>query len=253
MDSNYWHNQVPNHGEFLEERRFLIDKMVEDHELRGLSLGLSSVARKYCFGYHSEWLGVPIIRHPEDLVRQQELIFRERPEVIVEVGIARGGGLLFSASMMEIAGLNPRVCGIDNKIYSHASEAVSNSRYSQQITMVQCDSISAEAESFFLSQISGASKVLLILDSDHSSDHVLAELQTFYKHLPDGSMVIVCDTIIDDLPVGTFHDRPWADGKGPRDAIRRFSELDPSAFVETRLTDDLLLTEMRDGILRKLS
>lgn len=195
---------------------------------------------------------MPIIRYPEDLVRQQEIIFTERPEVIVEVGIARGGGLLFSASMMEIAGLKPSVYGIDNKIFPHTYEAVSRSRYNQSINMIQCDSTSAEAESFFRSKVSKASRALLVLDSDHSSDHVLAELQNFYKHLPTSSIVMVCDTIIDDLPVGTFPDRPWSDGKGPRDALARFCELEPSAVVLPQETDDLLLTEMRDGILRKL-
>lgn len=251
MEKNHWHEEVPSHDQFLEERKSLKSEMRFDTDLHSLSLEMFSKSRKYKFGYHSDWLGVPIIRHPEDLIRQQEIIFKERPDLIVEVGVARGGGLIFSASMQELIGLTPRVLGIDNKIFPHTFDAISRSRYVESIVLFQADSVSKEAEEFFASCVEQSTKVLLILDSDHSSDHVLAELQSFYKHLPIDSIVMVCDTIVDDFPPQTFPNRTWSNGKGPRDAIARFSELNPSAFVDVAATEDLLLTEMRGGIIRK--
>lgn len=253
MGENLWHESVPDHESFVYALSSSKSAMAADGQLRNLAIGLFDQARKYQFGYHSQWLGVPIIRLAEDLIREQEIIFREKPDLIIEIGVARGGGLVFAASMQELAGLRPNIVGIDNKFFPHTLEALSKTKYRDAIHLFESDSDSPEAEAFVLSKLSGVKKALLILDSDHSSEHVGNELRLYFKHLPVDSSVIVCDTIIDEMPIGSFAGRTWDNGKGPGDAVKRFVAENSNAFLDLASTDDLLLSEMRGGILRKLA
>jgi cephalosporin hydroxylase len=211
-------------------------------------------ARKYSLGYHTEWLGIPVIRLAEDLVRQQEIIFRERHDLIIEVGVARGGGLVFSASMQEIASIKPNVIGVDNKIFAHTRSAIADSKYHSAIRLVEADSTSPDAIDLIRKsiEVEQAKSCLLILDSDHSTQHVLEELRAYSPLLPEGSTVMVCDTIIDEFPPGTYEDRTWSNGSGPGKAIEVFLEEGGDLVRVQAGTDDLLLTEMRGGILRKV-
>jgi cephalosporin hydroxylase len=253
MGENVWHSDVPDEEEFAIVLSTLRSSMGEDALLRAQSLRLMEAAHQYKYAYHLRWMGVPIIRLAEDLIRQQEIIFALRPDLIVELGVARGGGLLFNASMQELCGINPRVLGIDNSIFPHTTDAILNSKYRESITLLESDSDSPNAIQLFLDCLQGCNSVLLILDSDHSSKHVLSELRSYFQHLPIGSFVIVCDTIIDELPPGTYPDRTWADGKGPGHAVSQFLRETPGARLESDLTADLLITEIKGGILSKIA
>jgi cephalosporin hydroxylase len=252
MGENVWHEEIPNEEDFSKELENLRNLMRDDLHLRAQSLELIGAARQYKHGYHLRWMGVPVIRFAEDLIRQQELIFTLRPDLIVEVGIARGGGLLFDASMQELAGKKPNVVGIDNRILAHTRKALSKSRYSEEISLLEADSDSKIAVDFVRNAIEGCSTALLILDSDHSSRHVLSELRSYYPLLPVGSVILVCDTIIDEYPAGTFPDRSWSDGRGPGHAIGEFVSETLGAEVDTLATSDLLITEIRGGVIRKV-
>ena len=253
MGENIWHGEVPNENDFTLELKPLRAEMLEDKKLRSQSLELLLAARKYKYAYHLRWMGVPVIRLAEDLVRQQEIIHSIRPDVVIEVGVARGGGLLFAASIQETCGLVPNVIGIDNRIFPHTRNAIDASRYHDRIVLLEADSDSSEATDYVRTALSGCKSALLILDSDHSSAHVLNGLRAYFPILPVGSVVIVCDTIIDEFPVGTFPDRTWADGKGPGDAITRFMQEVEGITLERDLFGDLLLSEIRGGILKKSS
>lgn len=255
MESNSWHEQVPNASDFKLGLIPLRETMGSDLVLRRKALELQLDARKYSLGYHTEWLGVPVIRLAEDLVRQQEIIFREKHGLIIEVGVARGGGLLFSASMQEIASLEPSVIGVDNKIFEHTRSAIADSRYDRAIRLIEADSTSPEAIDLIRNsiQVQEVESCLLILDSDHSTQHVLEELRAYVPLLPEGSTVMVCDTIIDEFPPGTYEDRTWSNGSGPGKAIEAFLAEGGPLVRDQAETDDLLLTEMRGGIVRKVS
>jgi cephalosporin hydroxylase len=188
----------------------------------------------------------------EDLIRQQEIIYSIRPEVVIEIGVARGGGLLFGASMQEVGGITPNVIGVDNVIMPHTRQAIVSSRYSQNISLIEADSDSDSAIGFVRGFLKGKETALMILDSDHSSQHVLTELRAYFDILPVGSMVIVCDTIIDELPPGTFPGRSWSNGFGPGHAIEQFLRETPDAELVPDATADLLITEIRMGVLRKI-
>lgn len=255
MENNSWHDQAPNTTEFKLALAPIRRSMGADSELRAKSLDLQLDGRQYLLGYHSEWLGVPVIRLAEDLVRQQELIFREKPDLVIEIGVARGGGLVFSASMQDISAIAPNVVGVDNKIFLHTKEAIEHSKYSSGIQLIEADSTSEQAVQSVRKAITetNVKTCLLILDSDHTSAHVLAELYAYVPLLPKGSTVMVCDTIIDEFPPGTYMDRSWADGSGPSKAIDEYLLTDKSLVRMEHYTEDLLLTEMRGGILRKVS
>lgn len=254
VESNTWHSDVPNDAEFrLHKNRDLISIGSKGH-FRDEGLALLKVLGEEGFGHKNSWMGVPIIRLPEDMVLQQELIWTEKPDLIIEVGVARGGGLLFNASLQEAFGLKPNVVGVDNKVFHHTWEAIRNSKYAEDIKILEGDSVSQETKSELSRFTKLSKKTLLVLDSDHSSNHVLKELQQFVPLLPIGSVIIVCDTLIDELPPGTYQDRSWSNGKGPLDAIKSFlRDSDSVAPYFVQETRALVLTEIRDGVLKKVS
>jgi len=255
MNSNEYGEVVESHESFMSARQRDITDMGLDDSLHDLALSLQSAATKYRYGYQQLWCGVPVIRLPDDIVLLQELVHELRPRGIVETGVARGGSLLLNASLMEIAGLRPRVLGIDIQIYEHARNAVSSSRYKDSIVLLETDSTSETARSkveTFTKQIN-ENPMLLILDSNHSHSHVLAELQTLTGCLPVGSIVIVADTIVAEMPPTHYENRPWDSTNNPSTAICSFLALNANFALSTKWARRGLLSEMRDGILVKVS
>jgi cephalosporin hydroxylase len=251
---NTWHESVPGSVEFETDKEKKLLALSKESRFRTSGLGLMTELGEFGFGYKNSWMGVPIIRLPEDLILQQEVVWNEKPDLIIEIGVARGGGLIFNASLQEMCGVTPNVLGVDNKFFEHTLAAIANNRFSQAINLIEGDSISPEVVSKVQSFISEKSKTLLILDSDHSSKHVLEELRNYIPILPVNSIIMVCDTLIDEYPEGTYANRTWSDGKGPLDAIAIFrkdnNSVQPFMEVETRA---LILSEIRDGLLRKIS
>lgn len=224
-------------------------------ELRRQALSLHEAADSRRFGYQWEWLGTPIIRWPEDIVLFQEVIFTLRPTSIVETGIARGGSVLLSASLMEMCGLKSRVLGIDIAIHDHARSAVATSRFASDVQLWEGDSASGKArevvEKFIESAPSGPT--LMVLDSNHTERHVLAELEGLATLLTTGSVVAVADTIVEFMPDGHYQGRPWGPGNSPLSAVQKFLE----THDEFRDLQDWsrrgLLTEFRDGFIVRVS
>jgi cephalosporin hydroxylase len=251
---NSWHNSVPNGDQFEVDKKDSLSRLARNVSYRKKGLDLLLSLNNDGFSHKNSWLGVPIIRLPEDIPLQQELIWREKPDLIIEIGIARGGGLIFNASIQELSGLKPNVFGIDNKVYPHTHEAIENSRYSNNINILEGESTSMQTLKAVTPIIKSSCKTLLILDSDHSSKHVLNELNLYVPLLPINSLVIVCDTIIDELPAGTYPNRTWSDGKGPGHALKIFmlSNKYLSFYMEDE-SKSLVLSEIRDGFFKKTS
>lgn len=252
-ESNAWHSSVPNAMEYELERKQNVHALSGDFAVRRAGLELLVQVSKNGFGHKNKWLGAPIIRLPEDMIFQQELIFSERPDLIVEIGIARGGGLIFNASIQSICGIKPNVVGVDNKIFSHTVDAIKQSAFASSIHVIQGDSVSDDTVKKVSKLMAKSKKVLLVLDSDHSADHVLTELNMYSGNLPPGSVVIVCDTLIDELPPSTYKGRSWENGLGPLTAIRQFlSEREDFVMHDLEENNSLLMSEIRNGVLRKL-
>jgi cephalosporin hydroxylase len=247
---------VSDDTEFKRQREVHRSAMGEDLSLRNQSLELLRSALAYKYPYQFEWCGVPVIRHPEDLVLLQEIFWIVKPAAVVETGIARAGGLLFSASLMRMMGVTPKVLGLDVLIMNHARDAVRSSSFADGIEMWQGDSASSEARTTvqkFISLNSANQPIIMILDSDHSHAHVLAELKALAPLVPLGSVIVVADTLIEDMPPGHYPEREWGPGNSPLSAIKDFLKQDSRFATATQWSRRGLLSEIRDGVLERVN
>lgn len=221
--------------------------------------------RKY--SYHFEWLGRPIIQYPQDIVAMQELIWQVKPDLIIETGIAHGGSLIFSASMLAQldiseaieAGIsfNPResrrkVLGIDIDIRAHNRVAIEAHPMATRIQMIQGSSIAPDVVAQVYAIAADYSRVLVCLDSNHTHDHVLAELEAYAPLVSAGSYCVVFDTIIEDMPESMFPDRPWGPGNNPKTAVWEYLKTHPEFDIDQSIPNKLLITVAPDGYLKRI-
>jgi cephalosporin hydroxylase len=251
---------------FDQDCRFEIAEMEQNSRLLEQSQDWMNVANTVKYSYHFSWLGRPIIQYPQDIVAMQELIWTVKPDLIIETGIAHGGSLIFSASMMALLDMceaakkgtsfDPRkssrhVLGIDIDIRKHNLEAIKAHPMESRISMIQGSSI----ETSVINEVRGFaqkfSRVLVCLDSNHTHEHVLAELQAYASLTSVGSYCVVFDTVIEDMPNSMFPDRPWGPGNNPKTAVRTFLLDHPEFVVDTSIPAKLQLTVAPDGYLRR--
>lgn len=247
--------EIPDNEEFSNQRQMWREALASDSELRSKAVELQIAAEEHRYTYHHEWLGVPIIRLPDDIVLQQEIVHHLRPSAIIETGVARGGSLVLSASLMDMNSLTPSVLGLDLLILPHAKSLIEQSRYANAIQLWEGDSSFANAQQVvtgFIQQISNPGPILLVLDSDHSENHVLAELRNFADLLPVGSIIMVADTIIEEFPKDYYMERPWNVGNNPCTAVREFLKADNRFNRATKWDRRSLLSEFREGIIVKM-
>jgi cephalosporin hydroxylase len=248
---SYLH-EIPNETEFAHTRHLWRTKMGNSKELRSKAIELTVASSEFHYGYQWEWCGVPIIRHPDDIVLQQEIMWSLKPTHVVETGVARGGSLALSASLIEMSGKQAKVLGLDIQILPHALEALKPWTLDGRIQLLECDSISSKAvratKSFL---IDSESPVLLVLDSNHSHEHVLLELTALTPLLTVGSIVVVADTIIEEMPEDYYPNRPWTRGNNPLSAVKEFLKLNSDFELDERWSKRGLMGECRDGILVK--
>jgi cephalosporin hydroxylase len=219
------------------------------------------------YSYNFSWLGRPIIQYPQDMVAMQEIIWSVRPDLIIETGIAHGGSLIFSASMLAQldicdaieAGVsfNPResrrkVLGIDIDIRAHNRAAIEAHPMVSRIQMIQGSSIAPEVVAQVRQIATKYQRVLVCLDSNHTHDHVLAELEAYAPLASVGSYCVVFDTIIEDMPADMFPDRPWGPGNNPKTAVHEYLRSHPEFEIDTSIQHKLLITVAPDGYLKRI-
>jgi cephalosporin hydroxylase len=245
---------IPTDKEFTRTRKSWRLDMAESELLRKKAIELTIMSDKFHYGYQWEWCGVPIIRHPDDIVLQQEIIWSMKPSHVIETGIARGGSLVLSSSLLQICVGGGKVLGLDLKILAHTVQKLKPWVESEQIYIYECDSASTVAVnhvSDFL--IDNEGPVLVVLDSNHTHDHVFNELNSFAPLIPVGSVVIVADTIIEEMPTDYYTNRPWSVGNNPLTALNRFLDLNSNFQIDERWSRRSLMGEFRDGIITKTS
>jgi len=174
------------------------------------------------YTYQFDWLGIPVIQMPNDLIVFQEIVWKTRPDLIIETGVARGGSINFWASMQDLCGINGRVVGIDIEIRDHARKAIENSKYNQNIKLIESDSVNKSTEDIITKIVSEHKKVMVILDSNHTHSHVYKELEVYSKFVSSDCYLIVLDTMTEFLEKP--EDRPWGPGDNPLTAVREFME-----------------------------
>lgn len=264
--------------QFEQECRENIIAMHADKPLLALSAKWLEHTGRYRYSYNFSSLGRPIIQYPQDMIAIQELIWQTKPDLIIETGIAHGGSLIMSAAILALLDycdaiesgetLDPiaarrRVLGIDIDIRAHNRAAIEAHPMSHRISMLQGSSIAPEIISQVHVMASGYKRILIMLDSNHTHEHVLAELEAYAPLTTRGSYCVVFDTVVDDLPDSMFPDRPWGKGNNPKTAVREYlrrlapgeiKAVDgaPLSFeIDALIENKLLITVAPDGYLRR--
>ena len=258
----------PNKKIFQDEVNENIKKQGEDLDLQAFSRIWSRETSRSNYTYNFTWLGRPIIQYPQDMAAMQELIWEIKPDLIIETGIAHGGSLVFSASMLamldvcvaieEKKSIDPsqskrKVLGIDIDIRSHNREAIEAHPMASRIQMIQGSSISREIIDQVHSIAAQYSKILVCLDSNHTHEHVLEELKAYAPLVTKGSYCVVFDTLIEDMPKEMFPDRPWGPGNNPKTAVFEFLKSHPEFEIDKAIDHKLLISVAPDGFLKKIS
>lgn len=254
-------------SEFEQEVTERIAAISADGQLReaGRAFMRASTLPKY--SYNFSWQGRPIIQYPQDMIAMQELIWEIRPDLIIETGIAHGGSLIFSASMLALldtcdaiesgatldpAKSNRRVLGIDIDIRAHNRTAIEAHPMASRIQMIQGSSTAPEVIAQVTAVAASYSRVLVCLDSNHTHDHVRDELEAFAPLTSVGSYCVVFDTVIEDLPEGMFPDRDWGPGNNPKTAVRDYLLNHPEFEIDKQLDYKLLISVAPDGYLKRV-
>lgn len=236
--------------EFEERNRKFIAQMAEDANLREAASRLFNAANAYEYSYHFTWMGRPIIQYPQDIVAIQEIIWAVKPDLIIETGIAHGGSLVLSASILELIGGEGQVVGIDIDIRPHNRKAIEEHPMYKRITLLEGSSISEDIASQVRALAEGKKSVMVFLDSNHTHDHVLTELELYSPLVTKGSYLVVFDTVVEDLPAGSFPNRPWDKGNNPKTAVWEFLKKNDRFVMDKELENKLLLTVAPDGFLK---
>lgn len=208
------------------------------------------------YSYNFSWLGRPIIQYPQDIVAMQELVWRIQPELIIETGIAHGGSLVLYASLLELNAAcggpaDARVLGIDIDIRPHNRAAIDAHPMRRRIDMIQGSSLAPEIVDQVRAAAAGKSRVMVCLDSNHTHEHVLAELRAYAPLVTVDSYCVVFDTMVEDLPGEMYPDRPWGPGDNPGTAVSAYLGEHPEFQVDRAIEDKLLVTVAPSGYLRR--
>jgi len=208
---------------------------------------------KYVYNFY--WFGLPILQVPQDLQAKQEIIWEVKPDTIIETGVALGGSLMFSATMLTVlegCGLieDGKVIGIEINLYPQSLNAIINHPLSKKIILVQASSIDSETIASVCELVKDK-KVMVFLDSNHTHDYVLAELKAYAPLVSIGSYIVVEDTGIEDLPYGTTDDRPWGKGNNPKTAVWEFLKENDNFEIDD-IDKKLIMTGNPSGYLKRI-
>lgn len=235
---------------FETEKLENIRQLGKDHRLSVLSKEWIAGVSKHKYSYNFSWMGRPIIQFPQDIVAMQEILWQVKPELVIETGIAHGGSLIFYASMLELIGGNGQVLGVDIDIREHNRIAIEGHRIFKRITMIEGSSLDQEVVKQVYEFAKGREKVLVVLDSNHTHEHVLKELELYSPVVTKDSYLVVFDTIIEDMPEDFFPDRPWGKGNNPKTAVREFLKTNERFVIDRDIENKLVITVAPDGYLR---
>lgn len=210
------------------------------------------------YSYNFSWLGRPIIQYPQDILAMQELIWAIKPDLIIETGIAHGGSLIFYASILELNAAchgpqDGEVIGIDIDIRAHNREMIAKHPMSKRINMIQGSSTSPDIIEQVKKKTINKKNILVCLDSNHTHDHVLAELEAYAPFTTPGSYCVVFDTIIENIPGDLYPDRPWGPGNNPKTAVNKYLKTHSEFMIDKQMDNKLLISVSPDGYLKRIA
>ncbi|MHA2246041.1 MAG: cephalosporin hydroxylase family protein [Candidatus Hodarchaeales archaeon] len=225
-------------------------KMVNDQELKDLGLTFLVKSKQYYYDYNFSWLGIPIIQFPQDIMAMQEIIWECKPDLIIETGIAHGGSLVFYASLLMLLGGNRKVLGIDIDIREHNRKAIETHPMADHIIMLEGSSTSDDIINEVKVIAKNFSRIIVCLDSYHTHDHVLNELNLYSQLVTKGCYLVVFDTISEDFPEWYVEERPWKKGSNPKTAVFEFLKTSDRFEIDKDIENKLLITVTPDGFLK---
>lgn len=237
-------------AEFEKRNTEKIRGMAEDGDLRSVSRQWFEHSSRHEYSYHFRWLGLPILQFPQDIVALQEIVWAVKPRLVVETGVARGGSLVFYASLLEMIGGEGTVVGVDVEIRPHNRTAIEEHPLSKRIVLVSGSSTDGKVVSRVAAMAEESGPVLVVLDSNHTHEHVLEELNCYAPLVSEGSYLVVLDTVIDDMPAAFSADRPWSPDRNPKTAVREFLAGTDRFEVDRMLEAKLQLTVAPGGYLK---
>lgn len=254
--------------QFKNEVQGNIERLGNDQALGADTLAwMIKAGMTGAYTYNFQWLGRPIIQYPQDIHAMQEIIWATRPDVIVETGIAHGGSLILSASMLAMLDYcdaqangtplmpgvsNRRVIGVDIDIRAHNRQAIEAHPMNHLITMIEGSSIAPDIVQQVRDLVGDAKRVLVSLDSNHTHDHVLAELEAYAPMTTVGSYCVVFDTLIEDMPAELCAHRPWGKGNSPKSAVHAWLPQHPEFEQDLAMQHKLQITVAQDGFLKRV-
>lgn len=243
--------------QFEIERQARIEQLGKDTEFQKSSQNWLEQSMRKQYVYNFSWMGRPIIQNPIDMMAMQELLWQVKPDIVIETGIAHGGSIIFSASMLELiaaSGGNPDafVVGIDIDIRQHNKDEILQHPMAKRITMLEGSSTSSEIIAQVKQLSQGKSKVMVFLDSNHTHEHVLAELEAYAPLVSKDSYCVVFDTFVEDVPSDVFDQRPWSPGNSPKTAVHEYLKTHPEFVIDKNMQHKLQITVAPDGFLKRV-
>ncbi|MFZ4752523.1 MAG: cephalosporin hydroxylase family protein [Chitinophagaceae bacterium] len=221
-----------------------------DNELKKAAHNFNVLSNREKYSYNFTWMGRPIIQYPQDMIAMQELLWQIQPDLLVETGIAHGGSLIYYASIMELIGKG-HVIGIDIDIREHNRKEIENHPMYKRITMLEGSSIDFKMIEEVKKHINPNMSVMVSLDSNHTHEHVLEELNLYSPLVTKGSYCVVFDTIVEDMPSGMY-ERPWDKGNNPKTAVLEFLKSNDSFLVDNQIDNKLLISVAPQGYLKRI-
>lgn len=238
-------------AEFAAEQLVQARHMADDPRVRALDVELFTESDKYGFSYFWTWLGLPIIQSPIDVLVLQEVIWQTKPDLIIETGVARGGSIVFFASMLQLLGAG-EVVGIDIDIRAHNRAAIEDHPFANRVRLLEGSSVDGEIVAEVAAMAQQRERVMVVLDSNHTHEHVLQELHAYAPMVTPGCYLVVADTIVESIPPQLHRPRPWGPGDSPATAVAEFLAANSEFAVDEDVDAKLLLTSNRGGYLRRV-
>ncbi len=230
-----------------------------DKNLRAAALESHRHFGRHGHFHHFEWMGVPVIQAPQDLIQMQELIFKIKPTLIVETGVARGGSMVFYASILQLLvdtkqiPETSKVVGIDIDIRKYTQEILDDHPLRSRIELISGSSTSSDTVAKVRGLATKSERVLLCLDSNHTHEHVLLELELLSSIVTVGSYCVVFDTLVEFMPEIDYEDRPWGPGNNPHTAVVEFLKNNSDAFrIDTKIDNKLIVSAAINGFLQRI-
>lgn len=243
---------LDDYQEFESRNREAVHRMGADEAMAAASRTWFEKATQHQYSYHFKWMGLPIIQFPQDIVAMQELVWEVSPDLIIETGVARGGSLVFYASLLELIGGDGLVLGIDIDIRPHNRKAIESHPMARRIQMIEGSSVDESVVAQVKRIAHGRKRVIVALDSNHTHDHVLGELRRYSAFVTEGSYLVVFDTCVEFTPDALIHDRPWGKGDNPWTAVQAFLREEDRFEVQADIHRKLQVSVCPDGYLKRI-